>query len=193
MRLSRTVYCYRGKKPDQTPLRVRIKEIAYAQVRYGFERIQVLLRREEWQVNRKCTYRLYCLEGLNLRYKKPRRHKSSSQRVTRLPATEVNECWSIDFVCDQLFTGTRFRFLTVVDIFSRECLAITVGQRLTNAYIESFNGSFRDECLNIHWFLSLEDAKLKAENWRQDYNVLRPHRGLNNLTPIEFAKKSARE
>lgn len=64
------------------------------------------------------------------------------------------------------------------------------GKRTDNAYIESFNGSFRDECLNVHWFLSLEDAKMKAENWRQDYNFLRPHSGLKNLTPIEFARQS---
>jgi putative transposase len=151
----------------------------------------------------------------------------------------------MDFVCDQLFNGKRFRFLTVVDIYSRECLAIYAGQNLSgddvvkvllditqkrdtpkqifldngsefisksldkwayehqvalafsrpgkptdNAYIESFNGSFRDECLNVNWFLSLDDAKMKAENWRQDYNLSRPHSGLGNLTPTEFAIKS---
>lgn len=245
VQISRTGYNYQSIKPDQTPLRTRIKEIAYSRVRYGCSRIHVLLRREGWCINHKRTYRLYCLEGLNLRYKRPRRHKSSSQRITRLPATRINECWSMDFVCDQLFNGIRFRFLTLVDIFSRECLAIEVGQRMTgedvvrvlnvvlsyrnkpqqifldngsefiskvldrwayehqvalafsrpgkptdNAYIESFNGSFRDECLNVNWFLSLEDAKLKAENWRQDYNLWRPHSALNNLTPAEFANKT---
>ena len=63
------------------------------------------------------------------------------------------------------------------------------GKPTDNAYIESFNGSFRDECSNVHWFLSLEDAKLKAEKWRQDYNLSRPHSALNYLTPVEFAKK----
>lgn len=61
------------------------------------------------------------------------------------------------------------------------------GKPTDNAYIESFNGSFRDECLNVNWFLSLEDAKMKAEKWRQDYNFSRPHSALNNLTPSEFA------
>jgi len=58
-----------------------------------------------------------------------------------------------------------------------------------NAYIESFNGSFRDECLNTHWFLSLEDAREKIETWRRDYNEFRPHSALDNITPEEYAKK----
>ena len=58
-----------------------------------------------------------------------------------------------------------------------------------NAYIESFKGSFRDECLNTHWFLSLEDAREKIETWRRDYNEFRPHSALDNITPEEYAKK----
>ena len=61
------------------------------------------------------------------------------------------------------------------------------GKPTDNAYIESFNGSFRDECLNAHWFLSLDDAREKIESWRRDYNEFRPHSSLNNLTPKEFS------
>jgi len=129
--INRSVYRYQSKRYDQAPLRARIKEIAYTRARYGFKRIHILLRREGWLGNHKRVYRLYCLEQLNLRYRKPRRHKSSSARINRLPAQQINQCWSMDFVCDQLFNGQRLRFLTVVDIFSRECLAIEVGQRLT--------------------------------------------------------------
>jgi putative transposase len=64
---------------------------------------------------------------------------------------------------------------------------IQPGKPTQNAYIESFNGKFRDECLNEHVFISLEDARSKIENWRLDYNANRPHRSLNNLTPNEFA------
>jgi len=60
------------------------------------------------------------------------------------------------------------------------------GKPTDNAFIESFNGSFRDECLNTNWFLSLEDAHQKIENWRQEYNHFRPHSSLNNLTPEEL-------
>lgn len=64
---------------------------------------------------------------------------------------------------------------------------IQPGKPTQNAYIESFNGKFRDECLDEHIFLSLEDARRKIEAWREDYNADRPHHSLNNMTPIEFA------
>jgi len=60
------------------------------------------------------------------------------------------------------------------------------GKPTDNAFIESFNGSLRDECLNVHWFLSLSDAREKIERWRLDYNEFRPHSSLGNLTPSEF-------
>lgn len=60
------------------------------------------------------------------------------------------------------------------------------GKPTDNAYIESFNGSLRDECLNCHWFTSYEDAKVKIEAWRDEYNQSRPHRALNNLSPLEY-------
>lgn len=59
---------------------------------------------------------------------------------------------------------------------------------MKNAYIESFNGRLRDECLNDQVFVSLEDAKEKIEDWRMDYNHHRPHGSLGNLTPVEFIK-----
>ena len=59
------------------------------------------------------------------------------------------------------------------------------GKPTDNPFIESFNGSFRDECLNVNWFLSLEDAQEKIELWRQEYNHFRPHSSLNDLTPNE--------
>jgi putative transposase len=61
------------------------------------------------------------------------------------------------------------------------------GKPTDNAFIESFNSRFRQECLNEHWFLSLEDAKDKISKWWQDYNQSRPHSSLGNLTPLEFA------
>ena len=63
------------------------------------------------------------------------------------------------------------------------------GKPTVNAFIESFNGSFRDECLNTNWFLSLEDAREKIEEWRRDYNDWRPHSSLDNLTPREYLEK----
>ena len=62
---------------------------------------------------------------------------------------------------------------------------------MVNSFVESFNGSLRDECLNVHWFETLEEAKVKIAAWRLDYNRHRPHSALGNLTPEEFAKKAA--
>jgi putative transposase len=150
----------------------------------------------------------------------------------------------MDFVADSLFDGRRFRALTVVDNYSRECLAIEAGQSIKgqdvaavmdhlvqdrgipdriqcdngsefiskvldkwaydngvtmdfsrpgkpmdNAIIESFNGSFRDECLNVNWFLSIEDAREKIEMWRMEYNEFRPHSSLGDLTPQQFTEQ----
>jgi len=61
------------------------------------------------------------------------------------------------------------------------------GKPTDNAYIESFNGTLRDECLNTHWFLSLEDAKLKIEQWRKNYNNFRPHSSIGNVPPEHYA------
>jgi len=60
------------------------------------------------------------------------------------------------------------------------------GKPTDNPFIESFSGSFRDECLNMHWFLSLTDAQEKIEMWRRDYNDYRPHSSLGDLTPCEY-------
>jgi putative transposase len=67
---------------------------------------------------------------------------------------------------------------------------IRPGKPMENGYIESFNGKFRDECLNSHWFMSMEDARQLIEGWRVDYNEARPHSSLGQLTPADFARRS---
>jgi putative transposase len=64
---------------------------------------------------------------------------------------------------------------------------ITPGRPMENGYIESFNGKFRDECLNENWFFDLADARRKIAEWKWDYNYVRPHSALGYLTPMEFA------
>lgn len=248
-RISRTVHRYESIRPSQDALRARIRDIARTRIRYGYKRIHVLLRREGWKINHKRTYRLYCLEGLQLRTRRPRRHVSAAHRQPpKRIATQANEAWSMDFVADQMSGGQKFRMLTLVDVFSRECLAIEAGQhlrgedvvrvlnRLTmkrcppkrifcdngseftgrlldlwsyhnkvaiefsrpgkptdNAYIESFNGSFRDECLNVHWFSTLDDARVKIEAWREEYNESRPHKALDQLSPMQYMEKQLKE
>jgi putative transposase len=66
---------------------------------------------------------------------------------------------------------------------------IRPGKPIDNAFIESFNGRLRDECLNAQVFISLQDARSKLEAWRIDYNTMRPHGSLGNLTPSEYAER----
>jgi putative transposase len=68
---------------------------------------------------------------------------------------------------------------------------IEPGKPVQNAYVESFNGKVRDECLNEHWFTVLAEARTLIEQWRQDYNEQRPHSALGNRTPLEFARAAA--
>jgi putative transposase len=68
---------------------------------------------------------------------------------------------------------------------------ITPGRPMENGYLESFHGKFREECLNEHWFLTLEDARETIESWRLDYNQMRPHSSLGYRTPDEFARSTS--
>jgi len=65
------------------------------------------------------------------------------------------------------------------------------GKPTDNAHVESFNATLRRECLNAHWFESLQDAQARIEAWRREYNESRPHRALQDRTPKEFAKRVA--
>jgi putative transposase len=65
---------------------------------------------------------------------------------------------------------------------------IEQGKPTQDAFVESFNGKFRDECLDQHWFVTLADAQRTIEQWRQDYNTARSHSSLGDLTPVEFAR-----
>jgi len=130
LRISRSVYSYRSRARGARALRQRIKEIAATRVHYGYRRVHVLLQREGWKYDCKRVYRLYRAEGLSLRHCRPRRNKSARLRQPKQLVREINEVWSMDFVADALFDGRRLRALTVVDNYTRECLAIEVGQSL---------------------------------------------------------------
>jgi putative transposase len=243
----RATYRYRSCLDPRTELRMRIREIAQARVRYGYRKIRVLLNREGWDVGKYLVYRLYSEEGLCLKRMKPAgKRKAARQRKERLKTTVPNEAWSMDFVADQLQDGARFRSLTIVDVYTREAVAIEAGQSLKgddvvrvlnrmkferavpkvlycdngseftsqamdlwayrngvkidfsrpgkptdNAFVESFNGTFRAECLDTHWFCDLKEAKQLIESWRREYNESRPHASLGDRTPSEFASESA--
>jgi putative transposase len=244
-RQNRSTQRKRSIRDPRLELRQRMRKIVQTRIRYSYRRVQVMLRREGWAVGKNLVYRLYREEGLVLRSKRPRRRKMVVHREERFKPKRPNEVWSLDFIHDQLSNGDKFRALTIVDIFSREGLAIEVGQRLRgehvvvvlnrhvrkrgaprylfadngaeftghlvdlwayhhsvridfsrpgkptdNAFIETFNGSLRDECLNVHWFETLAEARRLIEAWRIEYNESRPHMALGNIPPSEYALRA---
>jgi putative transposase len=243
--LSTFVYRYQPKPDNDDVLRHRLRELAEQRKRFGSPRLHILLKREGLVVNHKRTERLYREEGLALR-KKKRRKGAAGSRVILPSPQRTNERWSMDFVTDSIVTGRRFRALTIVDDYTRECPAIEVdtslggrrvvavlerlaetrglpevitidngpefagraldewayrkgvklnfirpGKPIENAIAESFNGRFRDECLNTNWFIDLRHARSVIEEWRRDYNEVRPHSSLKGATPKEYAEITA--
>lgn len=242
VRLSRSRWQYRTRRGDDAILRGRLRELAAAKPRWGYQQLHILLRREGHRVNHKKVLRLYREEGLAVARRRRRKHVAVA-RVPLPTPTRRTERWSMDFVSDALADGRGFRCFTLVDEFTRECPAIEVahslpawrvihvlerlaverglprsivcdngpefagkvmdqwahehgvvlafirpGKPVENAYCESFNGKFRDECLNTHWFTSLADAQREIEHWREEYNTVRPHKNLGRRTPAEFTR-----
>ena len=240
LQFPRSSYYYQSRRDPRVALRMRLKELAASRPRFGYRRLHLLLRREGWRVNHKLIHRLYCEEDLQVRTRK-RRKVAMQPRLKLDRASRVNERWSMDFVTDQLVGGRYFRVFTVVDQFSRECVAlhagvsirskdigevldaairrrsaplsitcdngteftsryfdawayfrkigldfIRPGKPVENAFIESFNGRFRDECLNQDWFTDLADAQAALAAWKEDYNESRPHTSLGGLAPQEY-------
>ena len=234
-------YCPR-KRGDEAPLRDRLRELAAERPRFGYRRLHVLLRREGVIVNHKRVERLYREEGLAVRRRRRKRVARDGRGRAALPG-RPNQQWGVDFVSDTLAWGRRIRLFTVVDVFTREVLAIEVdtslpggrvvrvlerlaaargapdeivldngpeltgkdvnqwaygrgvglrfiepGKPIQNAFVESFQGRLRDECLDRHWFVSLPDARHTIEAWRQDYNRARPHSALGYRPPEEFRR-----
>jgi putative transposase len=246
MRWPRSTHRSKSTADPQLPLRLRLRELAAVRIAYGYRRLHVLLKREGWQINHKRVYRLYRMEGLSIRKKIPRRRVASVKREIKPAASTRNECWSMDFVSDQLFDNRRLRILVVLENYTRECLAleanakirgidvVTALEQITrehgfpkrikvdngpefiskdldrwaywnhveldfsrpgrpsdNALVEAFNSRLRQECLNQHWFLSLEDAKEKLSAWQNEYNTERPHSSLGYRTPSEGRIKTS--
>jgi putative transposase len=241
--MSRSSYRYTPKPENNEELILRMKQLAQEKLRYGVRRLHTLLKKEGLVINHKRTERLYKKEGLAIRTKKPKKHNTTIRLPLPVPR-EINEQWAMDFIHDTNSEGRRFRCFSILDICSRECLAIRVdtsipaksvvdamdrlietrgkpsliitdngpeftsntfhtwayekgiklcfihpGKPMENAFIESFQGRLRDECLNLHWFSTIQNARDKIERWRIEYNTERPHSSLNGLTPVEYAEQ----
>jgi putative transposase len=132
--MERSSHRYQHRRDPQQALRQRLKELAAVRVRFGYERLWAMLRREGWQVNRKRVYRLYKLDGLEVRTKK-RRKIASHARVPLGQASAPHQRWAMDFVSDRLADGSSFRVLTIVDLFSRLNLAVEAQKSFTGAQV----------------------------------------------------------
>ena len=118
----RTMVRYRSRRPPDTALRARLRELANERRRFGYRRLFIMLRAqgEPSGINR--IYRLYREEGLTVRKRKARR-RAVGTRTPILVEARINARWSLDFVHDQFALGRRFRILNIVDDVTRECLA----------------------------------------------------------------------
>ena len=238
--LSRSRWHYRSRRGDDAEARARLKAVATEKPQWGFELLFDRVRRQGWCINRKKFLRLYREEGLAL-VRQRRKKRVAAVRVPLPSPTRRTERWSMDFVSDRLADGRAFRCFTLVDDFTRECVAIEVGPSLPawritpaldrvirergvprslvcdngpefagrifdawahangialqfirpgkpveNAFVESFNGRFRAECLNAHWFPTIDHARVVIETWRHEYNEDRTHSSLGRRTPAEF-------
>jgi putative transposase len=225
------------------PVVTAMRELAAQYPRYGYRRIQVFLERRGQIMSADRAHRIWRQAGLQVPRRRPRRRVASS-RPRALPATGVGQVWAYDFVFDACANGQQLKCLTVIDEYTRECLAIDVAGSIRSARViellarlvsvhgapkylrsdngpefvsravlkwlnsahidtahidpgkpwqngsnESFNGKFRDECLSMQWFKNRIDAKVMIEEFRRDYNEVRPHSSLGQLTPLEFKRK----
>jgi putative transposase len=232
---------------------VRVEEDALTQAivslaseygRYGYRRITALLRSAGWPVGKDRVQRIWRREGLKVPKKqRPRRRLwLNDGSCIRLRPQRPNHVWSYDFVSDRTEEGRTVRILSLIDEYTRECLALPVARRMgsrqvleilsdvmlwrgipehirsdngpefiarelrqwlanlgtgtlyiepgspwENGYCESFHAKLRDECLNGEIFYSLKEAQIVIEQWRQQYNTMRPHSALGYRPPAPGA------
>lgn len=242
--ISRSHWQYRPRGRSHPQLVERLHSLAQQHPRYGYRRVWKALCQEIEPLNPKRIHRLWKLEGLSLHRRRRRKRRLSSGSVP-CHAESVNHVWTYDFVHDSCANGQKLKMLTVLDEYSRYCLAIEVagsissasvirtlenvftqygtphylrsdngpefiaqalqtwlktqgietffiqpGSPWQNAYGESFNGKFRDECLNREWFYNLTDARQTIRQYRTYYNEQRLHSSLDYRTPAEYRKSA---
>jgi putative transposase len=177
--------------PDEDDLVQRMTELACAYGRYGYRRITALLREEGWHVNHKRVKRLWRQEGLKVPQKQPRRKRLwlNEGSCIRLRPERAMHVWIYDFIMDRTHDGRAFRMLTVIDEYTRECLAIEVARKLnsmnvieclgdlfvcrgTPSYLRSDNGAEFTAGIVQGWLDRLEVQTLLIEPgspWENGY------------------------
>jgi len=189
----RSVQRHQVKPPDDEVLLTEaITSLALQYGRYGYRRITALLRNDGWQVNHKRVERIWRREGLKVPQKQPKRKRlwlNDGSCIRKRPQYR-NHVWAYDFVMDRTDDGKRFRMLTVIDEYSRECLSIKVARKLNSIdvvdtlldlfilrgvpdYIRSDNGSEFTATLVRKWLDKLKVKTLFIEPgspWEKGYN-----------------------
>ena len=130
----RTTVRYASRRPDRSALTQRLRELGAERPRFGYRRLHALLGREGTRVNRKLVYRLYREAGMSLRRRRKKKLRTS-RALPPVAPTRINERWAMDFVHDRLTDGRAIRAFNVVDVFTRECLAIEVDLSLPAARV----------------------------------------------------------
>lgn len=165
---------------------MRLRELAASRVRFGYRRLTVILRREGWRVNPKRIYRLYTEDGLTVRTKL-RKRLARRSRVVTPKATRPNQKWSMDFMRARLLDGRWFRVLTVIDQFTRECLALVAdgalnGHRVALALSQVITERGAPESITVD--NGSEFASKAMDAWSYQYGVqlefIRPGRPIDN-------------
>ena len=229
---------------DEQILTADIVELASRFGRYGYRRITALLRHRGWRVNHKRVERIWRREGLKVPGKQPRRARLwlNDGSCIRLRPERPKHVWAYDFVLVRTHDGRAVRLLTVIDEYTRECLAIRADRHIRscdvietltevmvargvpdhirsdngpeftatairewlgkvgaktlyiepgspweNGYVESFNGKLRDELLDREIFYTLQEVQVLTEQYRQNYNRIRPHSSLGYRPPAPEA------
>ena len=238
--LPRSVMLYHKMPRDDSSLIEALHLLVEKHPTIGFWKCYYRMRRKGYGCNHKKLYRVYTMLKLNVRRKAKRRLPQRVKEPLEVPPA-INQGWSMDFMCDSLVDGSRFRLLNIIDDYNRESLAIEVdsslpalrvirtlerlietrtkpktirvdngpefisdklqkwcgdqqirlqfiqpGKPVQNAFIERNNGSLRRELLNAYLFYSLQEVRLMAQQWQQDYNFERPHDALGNVPPVFF-------
>lgn len=178
---SSSMYYYRHQPRQDAHLRLHIRDIALTRVRYEFWRMFILLKRGGFTDNHKRVYRVYKEEALSLRSKRPRRSRSTTHRLERLDTPATNQVWSMDFLQDSLFNGSRFRILDVVDNYSKKCLSLLV--------IKSLKGEdVRQELDNISLCEGLVPERIQCDNGSEFISKEVDRWAYENKVTLDFSR-----
>ena len=242
--ISRSCCGYVQRANDDQAVLAQLRDFAQKEKRSGYWRAYVALRKQGLAINHKRVQRLWHLAKLQVPPRRRHRRRREASKAVPLQATYPRHVFTYDFLEDSTVDGRKLRCLTIVDEFTRECLAIRVARSFRsadvirvlaqvfaeygppafirsdngsefialalcawlyqqgiqthhidpaspwqNAYGESFNARFRDECLNVEEFLTALEAQVIVETWRRKYNTQRPHSSLDDLPPAEFYQR----